>query len=200
MPPPEWPSILRQSPAHQQAGLTSYAVLAGSAGRAFAGRVAIHQSLALSHRVEDQGHDSFLRQADTGRLIIRRGLTLFVMPAGLDDGRARRRDGLGPIEIRRDVVLRPALEDHFFDDVIGACERPYNYRVERSALRQSADGRQQRAADALCQGAELPGRPHGLQSLAAARIGRVQLLHEVVPHHGAVAVGARNAGERRHCQ
>jgi hypothetical protein len=137
--------------SHQQHLLARYGVLVvGRAqARARARGVRIVDALALAHGIEGQHQVAQLHQALAASLVGIGGLPVEGVAHLEEDTRIRRLTRRGHIEVSRNVELRPALVDDFFDAVAGALEGSEGAGVERRALGHPAGEPPKRLPDPL---------------------------------------------------
>ena len=107
----------------------------------------------------------FLASRMRDPLILLVGLAVVAVAAGEQDA-GERRLAVGHVEIGRDVVPRPALEDDLLDAVAVALEGPHDVRVQRRPRGQVAERTEEERPQRLLARRDVLGRLDGGDGLA----------------------------------
>ena len=96
------------------------------------------KSLTLADRVVTENGHAVFREQDAGALIAFVRLAVVAMSAGQEHA-GKRRFSFGDVKIRRDMMIGPALEDHFLDAIAVPLQRADDARIEWRSLGQVAE-------------------------------------------------------------
>ncbi len=105
-------------------------------------------AFALADRVVAQGRHAVLRQRDAHALI-RLGRLAVVAVAARQEHARERALAVGQVQVRGDVMVRPAFVDDFLDAEAGTLEHADDPGVERRLLREGADRLQEFGAELI---------------------------------------------------